>query len=69
MFRSSPDSSLSQKIVCKFDNFDDYLRADYVIGDDVIGHPEVPTDNFGLGLLDVENRLTIHGLHKMLWLN
>ena len=62
VFLSSFDSSLFQKFVCKFDNFDDYLRADYVIGHDVIGHPKVGTDNSRLGLYGPENRLAIHGL-------
>ena len=62
VFRSSFDSSLFQKLVCKSDNFDDYLRADYVIGHDVIGHPKVGTDNSRLGLYDPKNRFTIHGL-------
>ena len=62
VFRSSFDSSLFQKLVCKFDNFDDYLRADYVIGHDVIGNPKVGTDNSRLGLYGPENRLAIHGL-------
>ena len=62
VFRSSFDSSLFQKLVCKFDNFDDYLRADYVIGHDVIGHPKVGTDNSRLGLYGPENRFAIHGL-------
>ena len=62
VFRSSFDSSLFQKIVCKFVNFDDYLRADYVIGHDVIGHPKVGTDNSRLGLYGPENRFAIHGL-------
>ena len=62
VFRSSFDSSLFQKLVCKFDNFDDYLRADYVIGHDVIGHPNVGTDNSRLGLYGPENRFAIHGL-------
>ena len=69
VFRSSFDSSLFQKLVCKFDNFNDYVIIHYVIGHDVIGHPEVGTDNSGLDLSDVENRLAIRGLHKMLWLN
>ena len=62
VFRSSFDSSLFQKLVCKSDNFDDYLRADYVIGHDVIGHPKVGTDNSWLGLYCPENRFAIHGL-------
>ena len=62
VFRSSFYSSFFQKIVCKFDNFDDYLRADYVIGHDVIGHPKVGTDNSRLGLYGPENRFAIHGL-------
>ena len=62
-FTVSLNSSLFQKIVCKFENFDDYLRADYVIGHDVIGHPKVGTDNSRLGLYGHENRLVIHG-HK-----
>ena len=48
--------------MCKFDNFDDYLRADYVIGHDVIGNPKVGTENSRLGLYGPENRFAIHGL-------
>ena len=62
VFRSSFDSSLFQKLVCKFNNFDNNLRADYVIGHDVIGHPKVGTDNSRLGLYGPENRFAIHGL-------
>ena len=69
LFRSSHGSSLFRKMFCQCSNFSDYVRARYVIGHDVIGHPEVPTDNSGLSLFDVENRLTIHGLHKNLWPN
>ena len=46
------DSSLFQKTMRKFENFSDSILADYVIGDDVIGHPKVGTDNSGLGLYD-----------------
>ena len=56
MFRSSPDSSLSQKIVCKFDNFDDYVIAYDVIGHHVIGHSEIRTDNSELGLSGIANK-------------
>ena len=45
--------------MCKFDNFDDYLRADYVIGHDVIGHLKVGTDISRLGLYGPENRFAI----------
>ena len=61
LFGSSQGSSLFQKIVCQFVNF-----SDYVIGHDVIGDPVVPTDNSGLGLFAIENRLAIHGLDKKL---
>ena len=47
-----------RKIVCKFD---DYVIADDVIGHAVIGHPEVRTDNFRLGLSGIENHLVVHG--------
>ena len=57
------DSSLFQKTMRKFENFSDSIISDYVIGDDVIGHPKVGTDNSGLGLYDIENRLIIHSLH------
>ena len=56
-------------MVCQFGNFRNYVKAHYVIGHDVIGHPEVGADNSGVDLSDVENRLAIHSLHKMLWLN
>ena len=56
-------------MVPQFGKFCNYVRAHYVIGHDVIGHPEVGADNSGVDLSDVENRLTIHGLHKMVWLN
>ena len=46
----------------KFENFSDYIIADYVIGHDVIVHPEVRTDNSGLDQYSIENRLAVHGL-------
>ena len=46
----------------KFLNFDDYVIAHYVIDDDVIGYPDVRTDNSGLDLHDIENRLAKHCL-------
>ena len=69
LFESSHGSSLFRNMLHKFGNFCNYVRAHYVIGHDVIGHPKVETDNSGLDLSDVENRLAIRGLHKMLWLN
>ena len=56
-FWSSPGSSLFQKMMRKFRNFDDYVTTHYVIDDDVIGYPDVRTDNSGLGLHSIENRL------------
>ena len=69
LFESSHDPSLFRKMMHKLGNFCNNVRAHYVIGHDVIGHPKVGTDNSGVGLSNVENRLTIHSLHKMLWLN
>ena len=69
LFWSSQDSSLFRKMVPQSGKFCNYVRAHYVIGHDVIGHPEVGADNSGVDLSDVENRLAIHSLHKMLWLN
>ena len=46
----------------KFENFSDSIIADYVIGDDVIGHPEIRTDNSWAGLYGIQNRLAINGL-------
>ena len=68
VFGSPTELSFFQK-KCEFNIFRDYANAHNVTGYDVIGHPLIQTDNFGLDLSDVENRLTIHGLHKMLWLN
>jgi len=65
-FRSSSGSSLFQKIVCKFIIFNDYVIAHDVIGHDVIGHPDLANESFGLGLLNVENRLVMRGLNKKL---
>ena len=48
----------------KFSNFHGYVIAHYVIGCDVIGHPEVGTDNSGLGLNGTENRLVVQGLQE-----
>ena len=74
LFESSHGSSLFRNMLHQFGNFCNYVRAHYVIGHDVIGHdvighPKVETDISGLDLSDVENRLAIHGLHKMLWIN
>ena len=55
----SSDSSLFQKTMRKFQNF-----SDYVIGYDVIGDQVFLTDNSGLSLFAIENRLVIRGLHK-----
>ena len=46
--------------------FNDYVIAHDVIGHDVIGHPDLANESFGLGLLNAENRLVIHSLHKKL---
>jgi len=61
-FLSTHDSSLFRKSERKFTNFDDYVIVDYVIGHDVIGHPDVRTDNAGLILFSIENRLIVAGL-------
>ena len=50
-----------------FVNFKDYFIAHDVIGHDVIGDPVAPTDNSGLGLVAIQNRLAIHSLDKKLW--
>ena len=57
-------SSLFQKMSWNFFIFYDYVIAHYVIGHDVIGHPVVWTDNSGLGLYNIENRLVIDGPQK-----
>ena len=69
LFEWSQHSSLFRKLICQFGDFCNYVNAYYVIGHDVIGHLKVGTDYSGLDLSDVENRLAIRGLHKMLWLN
>ena len=46
--------------------FDDYVIAHDVIGHDFMGHPVIGTDNSGLGLYDISNRLVVHGLQKKL---
>ena len=66
LFGSSQGSSLCQEIVCQFVNFSDYVIGHDVIGHDVIGDPVAPTENSGLGLFAIENRLAIHGLDKKL---
>ena len=66
LFGSSQGSSLCQEIVCQFVNFSDYVIGHDVIGYDVIGDPVAPTENSGLGLFAIENRLAIHGLDKKL---
>ena len=38
------------------------ISIKHTVGHDVIGHPEVETDNSGLGLCGIENRLAIGGL-------
>ena len=50
----------------QFINFNDYVIAHDVIGHDVIGHPDLANESFGLGLLNVENRLVMRGLNKKL---
>ena len=61
--------------MCKLKVYDDYvIEAHYLITYDVFGQLVTPTDNFGLGLSDVENRLIIycqqkmHGHIEMVWL-
>ena len=55
-------SSLFQKIHPQLQNFDDYVTPYDVIGHYVIGHPDIRTETFGLGVNRVENRLIIGGL-------
>jgi len=50
-------------------NLGDYVIVYDVIGHYVIGHPDIGTETFGLGLYRVETRLVIGGLHKKLWPN
>jgi len=69
VFRSSADSSLFQKLVCKFDIFNDYVIVHYVIGHDVIGHPDIWSDNSRPNLYGIENRLVLRGLQKKRWSN
>jgi len=52
---------------CQFDHFSDYVIGYDVIGHDVIGDPVAPTDNSGLGLVAIQNRLAIQSLDKKLW--
>ena len=48
----------------KFGNFSDYVIGHDVIGHDDIGHRVVRTDNSGLDLYGIKNRLVVGGLHK-----
>ena len=48
----------------KFENFSDYVIGHDVIGHDDIGHRVVRTDNSGLDLSGIKNRLAVGGLHK-----
>ena len=41
--------------------FNDYVIARDVIGHDDIGHLVVRTDNSGIGLYGIKNRLVIYG--------
>ena len=53
----------------KSENFSSYVIGHDVIGHDVIGDQVGPTDNSGLSLFAIENRLVIHGLDEKLWPN
>ena len=53
----------------KLQNFSDYVIGYDVIGHDVIGDQVCLTDNSGLSLFAIENRLVIHGSDKKLWPN
>ena len=63
----SSDSSFFQKTMRKIENFSDYVIGHDVIGHDVIGDPVAPTDNSGLDLFAIQNRLIIRYLDKKLW--
>ena len=62
LFWSNHGSSLFQKMGWNFFIFYDYVIAHDVTGHDVIGLSEVWTDNSGLGLYGIENRLAVHDL-------
>ena len=66
LFGASHDSSPFQNRACQFLNFSDYVIGHDVIGHDIIGDLVSLTDNSGLGLFAIENRMTIHGLGKKL---
>ena len=62
LFLSNQSSSLFQKMGWKFFIFYDYVIAHDVTGHEVIGHSEVRTNNSGLDLYGIENRLIVHDL-------
>ena len=47
----------------QFDDLDDYVTRYDVIRHDVIGQPDILTDNFGLGQFISKNRLVKFGPH------
>ena len=67
VFLSFQDSSLFQNWLWNFSIFHDYVIAGYVIGHDVIGQSVMESENSGLGLFIIENRLVIDGLDKKYW--
>ena len=62
VFWSFLDSSFFHKMDPQFDDLDDYVTSDDVIGHDVIGHPDIRADNSDVGQSKFENRLGIAGL-------
>ena len=58
------DSSLIHKMDPQFTDLDDYVTSYYVIQNDVIGQPDMRTDNFGLGQFISKNRFVNFGPHK-----
>ena len=67
MFLSIRDSSLFQNWLWNFLIFGNYIIADYVFGHDVIGQPDIESDNFGIVPFNTEIRLAIDGLDKKYW--
>ena len=49
VFWSFLDSSFFHKMDPQFDDLDDYVTSDDVIGHDVIGHPDMRADNSDVG--------------------
>ena len=63
VFWSFLGSSLFHKTDPQFAHLDDYVTSYYVIRHDVIGQPDILTDNFGLGQFISKNRLVKFGPH------